>query len=98
MTKTVHSLSDFGATGDFIIEETPLENVRKSKHPLKITLPYESIMESTHTGNLDMPCLPDQMIVIHVVSGLAYSQFISIRKFCDTKCTVIFDKYKCRLY
>jgi len=91
------AISDSGATGHFVMEDAPVTNVRPTRHPVRITCPNGETMSSTHECNLDIPWLPQEMTKAHIVPGLTHSLLISIKKFCDEGCRVIFDKKECRV-
>ena len=97
ISNIVHAVSDSGATAHFIIDGAPVTNIKKAKFPLQITLPNGHIIYSTHTCNLDIPWLPDEMTEAHIVPGIERS-LIATRKFCDVGCKVVFDQDECRIY
>ena len=53
------AVADAGATGHFVLPDTPITNVKVSRHPLKIKLPDGDCLTSTHTCTLDIPWLPN---------------------------------------
>ena len=63
-------------TAHFLVEGAPAVNVQKSTNPLQITLPNGKQIKSTHTCNLDIPWLPQNMTEAHIVPGLAHSSLI----------------------
>ena len=92
------ALSDSGATGHFLVEGAHVVNKRIATKPLRITLPNDKAIQSTHTCNLDIPWLPKVMAEAHIVPGLVHASLISTRKFCDAGSKVIFDIDECRVY
>ena len=92
------AISDSGATAHFILEGAPVVNMKVAEFPLAIKLPDGAIIYSTHTCNLDIPWLPQEITEAHIVPGLAHSSLISTRKFTEAGCKVVFDKYECRVY
>ena len=60
--------------------------------PLHISTPNGDIMQSTHTGLLDLPNLSTEARKTHVVPELHTDALISVGKCCDDDCSVIFDK------
>ena len=99
VTRSVqHAVSDSGATGNFLVEGPPVKNKKITSNPIHIKLPNGRYIQSTHICNLYIPWLPDTMIEAQIVPGLEHSYLISTRKFCDSGCTVFFDKYECRVY
>ena len=69
------AISDSGATGHFLVEGVPVVNKQVAERPIAIKLLDGGIIRSTHTGNLDIPWLPNQMTECHIVPGLAHSFF-----------------------
>ena len=65
---------------------------------MKITLPNDKIIQSTHTCNLDIPWLPNTVTEANIVPGLSHSFLISTIKFIDSGCKVIFDIDECRIH
>ena len=55
------AISDSGATDHFLVEGAPAINIKRAKYPIKILLPNGKRIKSTHTCNLDIPWLPDQV-------------------------------------
>ena len=83
-----YAISDSGATGHSLVEDAPVVNKKLAVKPIQILLPNGKTIVSTHTGNLDIPWLPDSMTEAHIVPGLSHSSLISTRKFCDAGCRV----------
>ena len=68
VTRSVkHAISDSGATGHFLVENAPVTNKAIATNPITITLPNGKTIRSTHTCNLDIPWLPDDMTEAHIV-------------------------------
>ena len=74
-------VADAGATGHFVLPDTPVTNIKIARHPLKINLPDGDCLTSTHTCTLDIPWLTNEAKEAHTVPGLAHTPLISI----DTK-------------
>jgi hypothetical protein len=91
-------ISDSGATAHFLVEGAPVINLKVAENPIAIKLPDGSIIYSTHTGNLDIPWMPNQMTEAHIVPGLSHSSLISTKVFCDAGCKVMFDEWECKVY
>ena len=84
MTRAVAwALSDSGATSHFLMNGAAAVNIKRTNHPITITLPNGKTIRSTHTCNLDIPWLLGHMTEAHIVPGLAHASLISTRKFCD---------------
>ena len=93
-----YAISDSGATGHFLVQGAPVANLEIAEKPITITLPIGRTIQSTHTCNLDIPWLPNEMTEAHIVPGLAHSSLISTRKFCAAGCQVTFDEEECKVY
>ena len=93
-----YALSDSGASSHFLVEGSAVVNMKTAEFPIAIKLPDGSILYSTHTCNLDIPWLPEEMTEAHIVPGLQHSSLISTKKFCDAGCKVTFDEQECRVY
>jgi hypothetical protein len=90
-----YAILDSGATAHFIVKGAAVKNERPTNNPLKIRLPDGTVINSTHTCNLDIPWLPNDITEAHIVPGLAHSSLIATRKFCDAGCKIIFDIEEC---
>ena len=93
-----YAISDSGATGIFLVQGVPIANLGIAEKPITITLPNGCTIQWTHTYNLDIPWLPNEMTEVHIVPGLAHSSLISTRKFCAAGCKVTFDQQECKVY
>ena len=92
------ALADAGATGHFVLPDTPVINVKVARHPLKINLPDGDCLTSTHTYTLGILWLPNNAKEAHIVPGLAHASLISIKILCDAGCKVTYDDDECRVY
>ena len=72
----------------FLVEGSPVANLKIAQKPITITLPNCRTIQSTHTCNLDIPWLPDTMTEAYIVPGLA----LSTRKCCAAGCKITFDQ------
>jgi hypothetical protein len=84
-------IADTGSTAHFCTIDTPVINQRIAKHPISIRNPNGSVMQSTHTAELDLPHLPFLARQVHIVPALAHHSLISIGQLCDAGCDVTFD-------
>ena len=89
---TEYAISDYGATGYFLVEGAPVKNLQVADNPISITIPNGKNMTSMHTYNLDIPWLPNHVTEAHIVPRLAHALLVYRRKFCEAVCKVIFDK------
>ena len=94
---TDQELSDTGATGHFLVQNAHVVNKKPAKNPIKIKLPNRSIVMSTHTCNINIPELPDDVTEGHIVPELNAS-LVSSRKFCDAGYIVEYTKHDCIMY
>jgi hypothetical protein len=90
-------ISDSGATGHFLKDDAPVTNKQVARNPIKITLPDGNKIQSTHTCNLDIPWLPDEMTTGHIVPQLSHTSLLATRQFCDNGCEVTFTKKLCKV-
>ena len=60
---------DSGATGNFLVTDAPLNDRTEAHEPLTVTLPDGNRVNSTHVGLLDIPRLPRQARIGHVIPG-----------------------------
>ena len=91
-------VADSGTTGHFCMKNAKVKNIRPATKPVTITILNGESIVSTHVCNLDISWLPDNLTEAHIVPDLAHSTLISIKKFCDGGCRVIFDDCECRVY
>jgi hypothetical protein len=91
---TLQVIADMGATSIFVVEGTPVQNLRPAIHPLTINLPDGTKVKSTHTCNITIPGLPT-VLVGHVVPKISIASLIGIRVLCNAGCKVIFTKTSC---
>jgi hypothetical protein len=90
-------ISDSGATGHFLQHDAPVINKQVAKHPIHITLPDGNKIRSTHTCNLNIPWLPNQITAAHIVPKLSHTSLLATRQFCDNGCEVTFTKKLCKV-
>ena len=92
---SAEGIADAGSTGTFVVPNAPVINVRPTTNPIKITMPDGDTIESTHTCNLNIPWMPEEMTRAHIVPGLAHSSLISIKQMVDHGAKVVYDKKEC---
>ena len=90
-------IADAGATGYFVMAGAPVIDIKPTTSSIRITLPDGQIIMFTHTCNLNIPWLPAFMTKAHIVPGMAHSSLISIKKFCDEGCKVMYDENEVRV-
>ena len=77
-----YAIADAGATGHFLVQDAPLDNVTAAIDPLTIHLPHGGTLKSTKKGLLPIPWLPVAARQAHVVPGLAHASLVSIKRYC----------------
>ena len=92
------AVADAGTTGHFVLQGTPVTNIKIARHPLKINLPDGDYLTLTHTCTLDIPWLPKEAKEAHIVPGLAHASLISIKILSDAGCKVTYDDDECRIF
>jgi hypothetical protein len=60
-TTITMGIADSGATGHFLKNDAPVTNKQVAINPINITLPDGSKIQSSHTCNLDIPWLLDEI-------------------------------------
>ena len=99
LIKAVHyAIFDSSSTGNFLIEDEPVVNKWVALNLVSVTLSNGKTIASTHTCNLDIPWLPNEITEAHIVPGLSHSSLISTRTFCDTRFKVQFSKQECKVF
>ena len=92
------AISNSGATVHFLVKGSPVVNKQPVTNPLKITLPNGKVIPFTHTCNLNIIWLLDQITEVHIVPGLAHASLILTHMLCDAGYNVVFDMAECRVY
>jgi len=85
---------DSGTTGHFLaFHSKALTNVRPATTPLQVSQANDSIITSSHTGELNYFPLPKTACTGHLFPELNKS-LTSAKQFCDAGCNVLFTKPK----
>ena len=71
------------ATGRFILPGDTLKKIQPATRPLVMNFTDGETLQSTHTGNLDLPWFPEEATYEHVLPGLAHTSLVSIKILCD---------------
>jgi hypothetical protein len=95
---TSTALSDSGATSHFIADGAHVINKQIALHPITITLPNGSQLQSTHTCQVDIPWLRPAATQAHIVLGLSHASLLATAKFCDAGYTVTFNATSCLIH
>jgi hypothetical protein len=91
-----HAIANTGATSFFIMEGTPMSNVRDSHNPLTITLPNGEKVQSAQICNISIPGLP-VMLTGRIIAGLSMALFMGFCILCKAGCIVIFTDTTCEV-
>ena len=92
-------IADTGTTGHFLAINNPhLLNVQPATQPIRVRLPDNSFMTSTHTAELDLPCLPTTARQAHLFPAMEGTSLISIAKMCDSGCEALFQSNKITIF
>ena len=94
LIELLHAIADTGATSIFVMEGTPMENIKPTMSPITINLPDGKRVMSTHTCDITIPGLPT-VLTGHIVPGIKMASLFGIRVLCKAGCTVTFDDEKC---
>ena len=101
-------VADTGATSHFMEISTdindmihcdiPITNVKEVKTGIKVLLPNEQTMQSTHEGTLDIQTLPLEARKAYIFPRLASGSLLSIGQLCDAGCSALFVKTKLYIF
>ena len=85
---------DTGATHHFFTKSsTPsLSNVHLVADGIRVLLPNNAVIESTHKANINIPTLPPAATTAHLFPSLASGNLLSVGQLCDYGCTAQIDK------
>ena len=88
------AIADSGCTDHFVPTTKDVGNPKEATRPLVIQNPNRLSMVSTHTGKIHIPGVPNKGYLAHVVPDLHADPLLSIGKFCDAGCNILFTKEK----
>ena len=89
------AILDSGATSHFLVVDAPVDEVERTNRPINVRQPDGAIVTSTHTCSLQIPGLPREAKVGHIVPGLASHSLLSVVRLCNAGCHVTFTKIGC---
>ena len=89
------AILDSGATSHFLVTDAPVINIRPASNPLSVQIPNGQKVNSTHTCELNVPALPKQARLGHILPGLAAHSLLSVVKLCNAGCDVKLTKIDC---
>ena len=89
------AILDSGATSNFLVSDAPVTNIRPASNPLSVKIPSGQSVASTHTCELNLPNLPQNARMGHILPGLASHSLVSVVRLCNAGCDVEFTKIGC---
>ena len=84
-------MQDTGTAGNYVSLQVPLDNECKIQHGLTVQLPDNSVIASTHKGNLQLPNLPASSTIAYKFPNIQKS-LLSMCDICDKGGTAVFSK------
>ena len=72
-----------------------MTNIRPASNPLSVKIPNGQSVASTHTCELNLPNLPQNARMGHILPGLASHSLVSVVRLCNAGCDVEFTKIGC---
>ena len=75
---------DSGYSHHYLLLAVPCRNRRKTRNPVRVTIPNKKTIEPTHEGELKIEALPEAARHVHILPGLANHSLVSVGKLCDT--------------
>jgi hypothetical protein len=81
-----------GASSHFLCLDAPVTNKQLATNPITLMQPDGDTMVSTHTGDLDLPQLPQAARRCHILPAIKHS-LILVVKLCEAGCKVKFMKW-----
>jgi hypothetical protein len=91
------AILDSKATRHFLTTNAPTTNIVLAAVPLIAHLSNGDKVQLAHTCTLDLPDLPADAQVAHVIPGLASHSLLSIVTMCNAGCTVTFTEINCTI-
>ena len=84
---------DSGATNHYVApsSKSTLKNVVQNNE-INVTLPDNSNIQSTHTGNINIPKLSNTATTAHILPALKDTSLISLGQLADDGCQILLDK------
>ena len=92
------AVADAGATGNFSLPGTPVNNLQPAIKPFTINIPDGLKISSTHMCNLKIEDISERENISQIVIGLSHASLISISILFDAGCKVKYDEKICSLY
>ncbi len=82
---------------NFLTTGAPITNIQLASKPIVARLPNGNQVQSTHTCTLDLPNLPAEGHLAHIIPGLAPYSLVSEVTLCNAGCKVLFTKNWCTI-
>ena len=86
------AILDSGTTGNYLMLDTPCDDIRPAETPVQVQLPDGRTMNSSHTGILCLPGLPLAARRAHIFPALKDHALLSVGLLCDHGCQVHFTE------
>ena len=91
------AILDSGASSHFLIPNARCINPKVATNPLRIRIPNGQTVTSSHTCLLDLPLLPKDARIAHIVPGMSGFSLISVVKLCNAGCQVKMTDISCQV-
>jgi hypothetical protein len=87
------AIANTGASGHYIRPRDPHQTNGTTQQTITVGLPNgNTVQSSTNNCTLNLPQLPHDVRIAHIIPGLTYSSLISIGTLCDAGCEATFNK------
>ena len=73
-----------------MVVQAKVKNVKPTTNHLKVIIPDDKGMKSTHECEINWPDVPIYAKMAHIIPQLAHQSLLSMVKLCTAGCTVIF--------
>ena len=89
---TFPSIPDTGCSGHYFPSGTPISNMRPDtpSTSLQVHLPNGATIQSSHSGQIDLPDLPPAAKESHIFPDLSAASLLSVGQLCNSGCKVTF--------
>ena len=91
------AILDSGASSHFLIPNARCINPKVATNPLRIRIPNGQTVTLSHTCLLDLPLLPKDVRIAHIVPGMSGFSLISVVKLCNAGCHVKMTDISCQV-
>jgi hypothetical protein len=95
MANNYYAILDSGATDNFVTENAPILSKEANHLPIKVTLPDNTKLISSHKCKLPLANVPAPADEGYILPGMKNHSLISVTKLCNAGCEVTFNKDEC---